>query len=347
MTLFFIMFTIVVIFILASCNADDENSIAPDLLVPIITQVRFDTAIVTRGNVSEIEQHTGVVRVESQPLSFGSVSAPFDSFYVTFGESVSSGQLLASLNMEQLEIQIEQHEERIAEMRRSFDFENELRRIDIQLDRLTSSASSNSLELELAIERQTLQLQHAEMDLEALQARLGLSRLYAPFDGTIVYMSQYTYGSWVPSFSPVLYISPNDASIYVEYTDNVPLRNRVGAIIKAHIEGNVYSATRMRLTREQMTRYSNTPTRFSLMSETGIYPPVGAFVSLEIHINSVENVLRLPRNAIFFDPEISFYVHQIVDGQLETVAITVGVRTGTYFEIQSGVEEGDEVYVRS
>jgi len=332
---------------LSACGTGNTRGSAPELVVPIITQFRFDTATVTRGDIADVQQRTGIVRLESQPLNFGAVAASFNMLYVAPGDTVSYGQLLASLNIEHLERQIEQIEERIANMRQGFDFENELRRIDLQLARLNSATAPSSLELELAIERQNLQLSHAEADLQPLKARLAQSRLYAPFDGTIVYAIRRAHDSWVPSFAPIVYIAPEDARVFVEYTDTEPLILTLRAQVQAHIGTDIYRATRLSLTREQIARYISIPTRFVLESETGNSPPVGAFVSLKIYDQSAEDVLRLPRNAIFFDPGIGFYVQQMVNGELEMTTIAVGIRTETFYEIISGVQEGDEVYVRS
>ena len=323
---------------------------APELVVPVIAQVRFDTAVVERGDVSEMEFRMGIVRIESVPLNFGATSASFLSFYVSHGDVVEYGQLLAVLNMEPLRRQIEQHEERIEQLRRNFAFENELRRIDIDLYTIRGdlqAASLGRLELQLAIERQELQLRHEDTDLALLRARFNESLLPAPFNGTIAYIPRRLPGSWVAPFDPVIYIIPEAARIFVEYTGNTHIRQIVSSRIYAHINGEEFLASRKRLTREQTLRYATPPARFLLESQTGAVPDVGALASLITHIRSAEDVLRLPRNTIFYSPDIGHYVHVVTNGQLELTPITIGITTETYVEIRYGLAEGVEVYVRS
>ena len=336
------------VFILASCGRDSGEPSAPELVVPVITQVRRDTAIVTRGRVADVEHRVGIVRVVSKPLNFGPVAAFLGALYVMPGDTVAYGQVLARLDMEQLARQVAQQEERIAQLRREFDFDNEIRRIDLQIERLTTAASPSSLELELAIERQTLQLRHEEADLQALQARYAQSELRAPFAGTIVHVVRRLPGSWVGSFDPVIYIAPEeDASIFVECMGGMPFSHGTPEEIYAHINGEVYSAARLRLTAEQTRGYVAAPIRFALDYTAETRPPVGAFVSLHIYSRVEEDVLRLPRNTLFFNPDMGSYVYRIAEGHLEMVLVSIGRRTETYVQILGGIGEGDEVYVRS
>ena len=343
--IFLASIVLIAVLALTGCGAGGDHR-APELITPPIAEARFDTTTVTRGNVSEIFQRTGIVRVESHPHNFGPVSASFGKFYVLPGDEVEYGQLLARLNTENIEQQIERLTEQIADMRARFETENELLRINWQLARLQAGAPAHNLELELAQERQTLQLRHAEENLEELKARYAQMQLRAPYAGTVVFTAHLTAGSWVPSFTPVIFIAPEDAQVFVEYVDSAPLPLPYVSVY-AHIEGRVYNATRIRLAREHLLRYGTPPLRFALEAVGGNYPPLGAYVFLEIFTQHAEDVLRLPRNAVFHSYDWGYYVHQLTNGQLDVTPITVGIKTTTYIEITSGIREGDEVYVRA
>ena len=398
---------------LSSCAVGGTGSAPPELLTPVSAQIRIDTALVTRGNVAEVERRTGIVRTDSTSLNFGPVSASFGRFYVQPGDTVTEGQLLASLDMTHLEEQIENQEEHIARLRRDFDFDNELRRIDIEIQALELRAmriapapppvtlspkeesdydqeyenedenihddydeddtqnqedetpppppdvappaaadtawlsqelSRARLELELALERQALTLRHEEEDLQEMRTRLAQSFLYAPFSGTVTYISQRPPGAWVSSFEPMIYIASEDAQIFVEYDGGQPYHHAMGARVVAHIGEETFYATRLSITREQVQRYERPPIRFVL--DTDSPPPVGSFVSLHIYTAWEEDVLRLPRNTLFFHPDLGFYVYQVTGAEREMVVVSVGIRSETYVEILGGLGEGDEVYVR-
>ena len=347
---------------LSSCRGAAASP-PPELLIPVGAQIQLDTAIVTRGPVADVEQHLVIVRKESQAINFGPMAAVFEAFYVMPGDTVSYGQRLASLNMTQLERQITQQEERIARLRRDNARSNELRRLDIAIlaleleaaeasaitteaARLAGAITRGRLELELAQERQALQLRHEEADLQSLLARLAQSGLYAPLDGTVVYVPPRAYGSWVAPFEPIIYIAPVDANIFLEYTGGSTAMP--GVRFQAHIGGEIYNATRISITREQAQRYERTPIRFALELAPGMAPPpVGAIASLHTYRRWEEDALRLPRNTLFFIPDVGFYVYRVENGQREMVIVSVGIRTDTYVEILWGVAEGDEIYVRS
>jgi len=302
----------------------------------------MDTAVVSYGPVAEVEQRTGIVRKESTPVSFGAIAALFDSFYVQHGEEVAYGQLLARLDMTHLAKEIENLEERIAQMRIDFNFQNDLSAINMEIQ--GHSASYIRLEQELARELQALTLRHLEGDLENLKTRYAQSELYAPFDGIIVYISDYIYGDWVTPFSNMLHIAPKDATVFVDYTGQ-SIHTTSTTRIRAHIDGKVYNVYRIPITSEQIIRYDSPPVRFAF--ETDTPPPLGAFVSLHVYSRWVDDVLRLPRNVLFNNPDIGTYVYRVVNGQREMVLVSVGMRTATYIEILGGLYEGDVVYVRS
>jgi len=305
----------------------------------------MDTAIATRGPIGDVERHTGIVRTESIPLNFGAVTASFYSFYVRPGDEVSYGQLLARLDMTHLEEQISQLEALTERMRGWYDFDNDLAALNLDIQAsIGMDVSQGRLELTFGRERQALSLSHTEADLQALKARLYGAELRAPFDGTISLLSDFSKGSWVTSFEPVLYIVPDDAMVFVEYLGMTTISIRA-ARIHAHINGAVYDTTRLPVTIEQMLRYGRNPVRFSL--DTDEMPPVGSLVSLYVYNHWAKDVLRLPRNVLFSSGDVGFYVYRIVNGQREMAVITVGMRTESYIEVLSGIEEGDEIYVRS
>ena len=333
---------IILFFVLVSCVNGEELD-APELLTPISAQIRFNTAIVTRGLVADIEQRVGIVRVESTGLNFGPVSDFFETFHVRPGERVVEGQLLASLDMRHVRAQILDREERIERLRSDFAFENNIARIDIAL---AYDPTHLQRELNFALERQNLRLRHEEEDLRILRERYAMSFLYAPFDGVVSYLPARVSGTWVPAFVNVIYITSDDARVFVQYTGPTLFFHGLGSRVIIYIEGEAYDAVRLGLTREQISRYHTPlPLRFLLASDT--QPPAGAFAAIHIYTNRAEDVLRLPHNALFFSPDIGFYVHRMIDGQREMTAVQTGVHTETYVEIISGLEEGDEVYARS
>ena len=335
-----------ILFLFVSC-ANGQELEPPELVTPMAAQFRTNTAIVTRGDVANIEQIVGVVRAESTGLGFGAVADFFETFHVRSGERVEYGQLLASLDMRNIRTQILDSEERLERLRSDFAFENDMARINIGL---AADPAPLQLELELAIERQNLMLRHEEEDLEVLRERYAMSSLYAPFDGVISFVSDRVAGSWISAFTNIMHIIPDDSPVFIQHI--VPhggspfhFAHGAGTRIIAYIGRGAYPLERLPLTREQLIRYPARPLRFLATSEN--QPPVGARAIINIYTNWVEDVLRLPNNAIFFSPMVGFYVNRMINGQKVMTPVEIGNRTETYIEIISGVEEGDVVYARA
>ena len=348
-------------------------AVPPVLIAPVSADIRMDTAVVTRGPVAEVWRHSGVVRRDAQPLNFGSLAAAFGEYYVRLGEDVIQGQLLARLDFEELEKQIARQEERISDMNIAFVFDNELRTLDLDIRaiELTNDALYVShevherrmleldrawVELELAGDRHALTMSHEAAVLQSLRDQLTQSEMRAPFSGTVVHLAPKAPGAWVAPFEPMVYIARTDAPVYVEYiqdSGNMPhLRHRHhpnhpsrAVRVMIHADGQVFETTRVQLTRDQILRYGNpAPVRFSIVGDT--QPALGSFAAIHAYSHWVEDVLRIPRSALLSSPDLGFYTYRIENGQRIMTMISVGPRTETYVAVLSGLEEGDEVYVR-
>jgi hypothetical protein len=61
--------------------------------------------------------------------------------------------------------------------------------------------------------------------------------------------------------------------------------------------------------------------------------------------NSVENVLTIPHGCTFYDT--GYYVYRMHGDEREKVYVEIGAEGATCIEIISGLEEGDQIYVKS
>ena len=358
----------VIIFAVSACANVEATTAPPELLFPEASYIHADTAVVTRGDVGDVERHTGIVRVDSMPVNFGSTAAQFGNFYVRHGDIVTEGQLLARLNFEQMERRVLAQEERMAFMLRDHALENEIRAVELTIrvaennramwqaaesfdnDRMSAEeAESREIErawynLQLSRERQSLLMRHEEVYLNSLLSRLDGSELRAPFDGVITYISSHVHGSWVVPFANIVHIAPNDADVFVEHIGATTLLPAGMARIQAYIDGNAFDLTRLHLTRVQSLRYTQPPIRFTLDTDTP--PPVGTLVSIHAYRRLVSGALRIPRGALLHDSGVGFYVHKAENGGMVQTLVSVGLRTATYVEILGGLAEGDIVHVR-
>ena len=351
----------------ACADTQISTSATPNLLIP--TATRVDTAVVTRGTVAEAQRFVGIVRQESIPLNFGAIAANLGEFYVRPGDSVVQGQVLARLDADLIEEQIVQQEERLSRLIYEFNVERTIRELDIEImalelrDILFNAAETMNTSAFVAAERRELEIERAKLDLELIKERQSMTlrqeevqlrnlvsrraelNLYAPFDGVI---TRVVNRGWVPSFTDILYISPMDAEVFVEYLGAAIFAPNRAVRIQGQYQGQVFGLNRMFLTREQILYYRNLninmPVRFAIESDD--IPPVGSLVTIYVYSHFLEDTLRIPRNALLASPEYGFFVYGVNDGILTQVLITVSAVTSTYVAVVSGLAEGDVIYVR-
>ena len=79
--------------------------------------------------------------------------------------------------------------------------------------------------------------------------------------------------------------------------------------------------------------------------DTGVKLGLGTYVDLRVESQSSHNVLILPVNAVYVENEKS-YVYKNDNGRKVMTEIEKGIVSSTYVEVISGLEEGDDVYVK-
>jgi len=366
------------VLLLAACGqgagTGGRDASPPELLRPV--SARIDTAIADRGIVADIEQAAGVTRIHSQGVSLGYTGFRFGEFFVSLGDEVEEGQLLARMDVKQLETQIEAIEENIANMRQrnSLDIEARILALDIlqleynEMTRAAASASDENmmeaamwrgLELERnrlykyqALERHALAMRHAQEDLAGLLNRLLEAELRAPVAGVVTRISGIQPGWWVDPFEGHVHIAYGQ-EVFVELLGILNQQPGRAGRIYGHIDGRIYELRHTPLTREERLYYvtfmpvSALPVRFSFVDDNP--PPIGAFVSIHLYHEWEEDALRIPVNALFGSPDIpgsTLFVYRIENGQSVPVLVEIGARSQSFVAILSGLWEGDEVFVR-
>ena len=350
----------------------------PPLLTPI-TPVAM-TEVVGRGTVICKDVFFGTVRLPSYPVFFDMDfyvdHFRFGEFYVQPGDTVYRGQVLARLDVEFIYEQIDILQTRIAEIRRTYTLNNDRQSLVIaglimehaalvmyaaetlnmdlfeRAERLEAAIQLEELELTHSIEIQSIDLQEANRILSLTRAALDGTALYAPFDGIITDLL-IRPGSPVNHRTEIVNMAGFEDPI-VELSFLLRPQDLRDVIkTQATINGMVYYLEVSELTPVQhqfyvlqnirMNRSNVFPRRFNVVGDSP--PPLGAFATLTFFNVFEENVLRLPRTAVFYDRLSGYYVLQSIDGTQVQVFVEA-TSTPTYVAIHSGLTDGDVVYVR-
>jgi RND family efflux transporter MFP subunit len=337
---------------------------------------------VTRGNIAD----TLEIASEFQPFQevdvYAKVSGYIHKLNVDYGTHVKQGQVLAELEIPELQQQLQQDE---AGVRRS---EEDLTRAREELNRAQSAytvthltftrladvqksrpelvaqqeidvAQGKDLEANANVSSEKAALASAEQGLQVAQAALGkdkamfdYARMTAPFDGVVTQIYAYT-GALLPagtssnkSDSGLCRLAQNNLLRLV-----IPVPER--AVPDIHLGESIavlVSGTNKTFN-GKIVRFSDqidTTTR-TMHTEVDVPNPKyelvsGMYASVKIPLHSAANVLALPVQAVQAAGEGKGAV-LVVDhnNKIENRSVTLGLQSATKVEITSGLQENDMV----
>ena len=359
--------------ILLLVTACGTASPRPALLDPVATQV--GTVYVSYGNVEVKQVRRGLIRAHSEAVRLEIGGGILGAVYAWPGDEVAPGQLLAQMDIENLLERYEAQAERIANLRRQHSFVNEENSLAIALLELsyTNTVWAAAEDLDLAAMRraeqireniewavlnkqQTIETQNAaiareERRLTELRESIAEANIYAPFGGTVSYL-RVRPGAWVTTFTPLMYITRCDMPYFIEYVGQNLTIHQARSFVRAqgYVGDTVVDLEFVPPTAEQQVYYTRRnlqpPMIFRVVCDQFEWPPSGTTISLHLYNRFYENVLRIPRNAIFSRAGYGHFVYRIEEGRQVQTIVNSGFMTDTYVPIFGGLQEGDEIFVR-
>lgn len=323
---------------------------------------------VTRRNLSD----TLEIASEFQPFQeidvYAKVSGYIKKLYVDWGTHVRKGQLLAILEIPELEQQVEHDQAALQEAQQELNQARSAyqvahvtyqRLVGVQKARpeLISQedidvAQGKDLETSAAVSAAQQALLAAKAALEKDQTLYGYSRMTAPFDGVITQMYAYT-GALLPAGtssnignSALCHLSQNDLLRLV-----IPVPER--AVPGVHIGQNV-SVTVSGLKKTFSGKVVRTSDQIDLATRTmhtevqvpnpdyEIVP--GMYASVELPLQSVQDVLTIPTLAVQINGQGKGIVLVVgPGGRIVRRDIAVGLQGSSAVEVLAGLQEGEMV----
>ena len=361
---YYVYLSIIAVLFLTACGSRDGQATPPELIAPVSN--RIDMAVVSRGTLARVAQYEGIIRMDSEILNFGVTPLPFDGFHVMVGERVVEGQLLARLDMEDIEEERSNLLREISFVQGNHEFENEMKRNEISILRSqrnellfadadrelvnvkTVEIDRKQLELEHGYEQQELFIRELEIQVENLDEQLVNGEILAPFDGIVTWLAPITFGESIYPFQTIVCIS-NGQDVFIEYASNEHIRfSADNPIIKALVGEELYDLRVRVLSDEERSRYAannlNPPIRFEFVNSGHNLVP-GAPVVIRHYVDVAYDTLKIPVNGLYtVSGETYVYVNN--NGNREKRYVEVGIRNRAFVEILYGLVEGDEVFVR-
>ena len=323
---------------------------------------------------------------EFQPFQeidvFAKVSGYVQKLYIDYGTHVKQGQLLAVLEIPELQQQILQDEasarradqdvsrarEEQSRAQSAYDVAHVTytRLADVQKNRpelvaqqeidvaqgkdLEASAGVSSAKDSLAAAEQALLAARAALAKD--QAMFAYARMTAPFDGVVTQMYAFT-GALLPAGtsaakgdSALCRLSQNDLLRLV-----IPVPERAVPEIKDGQPVEVDVSSLNRTFTGKIVRYSDQidPNTRTMHTEIDVPNPKyelvpGMYASVKIPLHSVLDVLVVPVQAVQSKgPDVGVVLAVNANNQLERRDVKTGLQTATDVEIVSGLHEGEMV----
>ncbi|MCI8307570.1 MAG: efflux RND transporter periplasmic adaptor subunit [Lachnospiraceae bacterium] len=355
---------------LTACGKQDDAAAAPELLTPVMSA--GNTVRAEIGDIDNTEIYTAEIIPYTEELSF-EMDGEVDTVYVKEGDRVKKGDRLAVLtagadNQEQKDIENE-----LDAAKKSNAVENLALTYDIKILKLekellqdkvkkTSGKEKKETEKELEIKKADItiaeqnllnQKEMQEIELAQLRRKKKLinddsAKYYitSTMDGIVSYVGIKKGRSVVTGESVIAVSDEGLKYIRGSFVNSSTYLRAKRCYIKYN--GNEYEVAMRAYDTTDVTDMLESdikPYSYYDFKEDRVSINIGTYVDLCLEDNSGSNVLLLPVNAVYTDDEIS-YVYKNENGRRVLTEVKKGIVNSSYVEIVSGLEEGDEVYVK-
>jgi RND family efflux transporter MFP subunit len=283
------------------------------------------------------------------------VSGYVNKMNVDFGDAVKAGQLLATIEVPELQNQLDNA--MATEQKTEADYTNAnliyTRLVAVNHDHPNLVAQQDLDTAEANDHSTAAAIAAAKADVERYQTLVSYTNITAPFDGVVTWRyadpgALIQAGTSSDSQSlPLVRVSDNyllrlDFPVSEQYVQDI----NVGDAIQVRVESLGSKTFSGKITR--FTDKVDEDTR-TMMVEIQVPNPKltlvpGMYATVVLNVEKHAGALVIPTQAVNGDKSTSvFVINQ--DNQLEKRAVTLGLETPDKYEVLSGLQEGDLVVV--
>ena len=351
--------------LLSGCGASGKPEAANAARVPTVAVV----AVQRQNLFSTLE-----IASEFQPFQeidvYAKVSGYIQKLDVDWGTHVHQGQVMAILEIPELELQIQHDEAALAEARDDLDrARSAYSVVHVTYQRLSSVqktkpelisqedidvAQGKDLESSAAVSSAQQSLLAAKAALDKDKVLFGYAHMTAPFDGVVTKMYAYT-GALLPAGtssnignSALCHLSQNNLlRLVIPLPERAVADLRIGETVQVSVSGlNRTFSGRILRTSDQIDLSTRT-----MHTEVEVPNPKyeivpGMYATVEIPLKSVQNALTVPLQAVQAAGEGRGTVLIVnKENRIEKRDVTLGLQTATVFEVLSGLHANDRVLV--
>ncbi len=299
---------------------EEEKLLDPPVIAP--DEVAYSTFTARRKTIESTINVTGYVKSKKEAeCYFTAYTGQIKNVYVRAGEFVNEGDLVAEMNVGELEYLLK------------------IQELEVQAAQLRYSASGSQTD--------KLDLEIAQSTLEMYQARYDGAKIYAPMSGQVSYVYKIDPGTEFDPYKVIARIvDPEDLYVAASYDGDVT-DFAVGDKVTVTVESDDYPCTVYYTPHEAAA--DGADDKKALFADFDGTVPSFAYLGSLANIKKVrsvsENAVVIPRNLIKTDGDRS-YVQVFENGEKKDKDVTIGITNATEAEITSGLEAGEAVIIR-
>jgi len=317
---------------------EDEEEILPEITPPKLSQKPVYT-VTTETLETKVRGIGELKSLQQENLFFVNGGRRVKEVHVRTGDAVTAGQLLAELDVSELERDLRQKKLRFRS--------NELQMIET----LRKADQLSPEELEQA----KIDFELARSELTELEERIENAKLHAPFDGTVVSVS-ISPGDTPNDYETVMTIADlNQLVVAAKFkaSDLESVAVGMDAIVTINTVGEFRGKVgRLPVARESQNNPQN-PQRDTLdqylLVDIEPFPEglqLGTPLSVTVITDRKENAVVIPVSALRTYSGRNYVQVQEDDGTKREVDVEIGRQTSTLVEIVKGLEPGQKVVGR-
>lgn len=344
----------------SSCGLlPEEETFRTAPIVKTYEKEEFTEIAVTRGDMQLVSKITcDYLPMQSETLSFTVGGEYYDDIFVTVGDTVKKGDLLAQLDLSGAEEAISQCTPQIDQLEVQLEALEENRALELERQRiLLGTASEDALNEALRqtnskydAQKRPLEdaLTVARIQLEEARARLNERQLRAGMDGTVTYVRSFKEDERNNAGDRIVTIADVSTSLFrgeTKYWNHLtPGDEYILTANKKDYEAVVVSEAELGLEETEKEEGESAYVYLKLKSPT-LDLDVQTKGTFDLLRDSRKNVLMVPERAVTSSGGNAIVYYQDEAGLKAYKQVETGLEADGMVEIVSGLAEGELVIV--
>lgn len=294
------------------------------------SRVSVTTALIAKQELAESQAFTGALEPIRENKIAAEAAGKVIFVGVQEGDVVRAGQVLARVDNENIRLQIEANEV-------------QLEGVVADVNRYTRLAQSEALP-GVNLEKALIQKRALEVQLKTLRDQLNRTTLTAPFAGVIT-QRFFDLGSVLAPGAPLAQITDiSGLKLTVAIPEKEMLLFRIGQTVSIEVDAypGVDFSGKVRMIGVQADASHNFPVEVLVQNSPKHPLKAGMFGNMSFQNRIRTDVLALPKAALTGTAKAP-RVFVVENGQVTLRDVVLGAANNDYYEILSGLKEGETV----